>query len=629
MTLGLILSLCLVAPAQVTAAGNTWYVDDGGNDITGDGSPGNPWATIQHAIDDAGVTDDDTIIVGDGNYTENITVNKSLVIQSQNGAASTTITPADNGLDVFNITVDNVIISGFTISRTIFSLFAGIILSGTAGDQITGCTISNNILNNNVAGIWLDYADDNIISANNCDGNCFGIYLVNSRDNMITGNSCMNEIPTEGITSGIMLADSTYNTISNNRCNRNGNGITVYQNCFNNTISNNYCADNNHMGGSWIDGATGYGILLMGPAENNYIFGNTCGRYYDEDTSTDYDENEKSGICLSDYESAPSNNNIIAGNICNYNPQSGIRLDFDEDYNTGNILMGNTCNNNHSGISVSHSHYTVIFNNELEDNTQYGIYVTGDNAKGNRAIYNTITGNVYGIYATLEVFSDGIFIHSNNISGNSGYGVYNQDSEGTSGDDIDASNNWWGDASGPDDDAGGINGSGDKASTYVNCGEWADAQKDAPEILTTTETTTSSTTATAVSTATSITTSTSVAVSTSMQINIQTQTEISTVTIIITQSGTTTTFLILTTVTGSTTETTTLPGSTMTFTYSSTLTSTQSGTSAITTAIPPSITLTTTLTLTDETIDWTITIILTICGLLTGGVIVTIIIRRK
>jgi parallel beta-helix repeat protein len=258
MALILISSLCSVASTHVSAAGHTWYVDDSGNDGTGDGSSGNPWATIQHAVSDIGVTDDDTVIVGDGTYTENITVDKELIIQSQNGAAVTTITTG--GGDTIIISADNVTISGFTIS----SSFSGIYLHGEDANHVTGCTVSNNVLTGNIFGILLDYADDNTISANNCDGNSWGVFLLYSTSNMITGNSCMNGVATEGLVSGIYLDNSSDNTISDNRCNRNGDGIIVDAYCFNNTISNNYCADNNEMGGGWFNGATGYGILLRG-----------------------------------------------------------------------------------------------------------------------------------------------------------------------------------------------------------------------------------------------------------------------------------------------------------------------------------------------------------------------------
>ena len=54
-----------VAPRAKDAAA-TYYVDTGGNDTTGDGSSGYPWATITHALDT--VPDDSLILVRPGTY---------------------------------------------------------------------------------------------------------------------------------------------------------------------------------------------------------------------------------------------------------------------------------------------------------------------------------------------------------------------------------------------------------------------------------------------------------------------------------------------------------------------------------------------------------------------------------
>ena len=53
---------CLTAFAQ----GATYYVAPGGSDLTGDGSIGNPWATITHAVDT--VPDGSTVLVQPGTY---------------------------------------------------------------------------------------------------------------------------------------------------------------------------------------------------------------------------------------------------------------------------------------------------------------------------------------------------------------------------------------------------------------------------------------------------------------------------------------------------------------------------------------------------------------------------------
>jgi len=70
-------------PGQVTGfagGGTDYYVSTTGNDTTGDGSEGNPWRTIKHAISQA--VSGDTIHVASGTYVESgqIVIDKSLTI---------------------------------------------------------------------------------------------------------------------------------------------------------------------------------------------------------------------------------------------------------------------------------------------------------------------------------------------------------------------------------------------------------------------------------------------------------------------------------------------------------------------------------------------------------------------
>ena len=71
------------------------------------------YATIQAAVNAA--SPGDTIVVRDGTYIENIEVDKSLTIQSENGSDSTIVQAKDPDDDVFEITADYVNISGFTV----------------------------------------------------------------------------------------------------------------------------------------------------------------------------------------------------------------------------------------------------------------------------------------------------------------------------------------------------------------------------------------------------------------------------------------------------------------------------------------------------------------------------------
>ncbi len=70
----------------------------------------NDYPTIQQAINAA--SPGETIVIKDGTYAENVRVNKSVTIISENGSANCIVQAASND-HVF--AVDNVTISGFTI----------------------------------------------------------------------------------------------------------------------------------------------------------------------------------------------------------------------------------------------------------------------------------------------------------------------------------------------------------------------------------------------------------------------------------------------------------------------------------------------------------------------------------
>ncbi len=80
--------------------------------------------TIQGAINNA--TAGDTIIVRDGTYSENIDVNKTVTIRSENGAANCNVTAALSSDHVFDVTVDHVNISGFNVNGATGSSRSGI-----------------------------------------------------------------------------------------------------------------------------------------------------------------------------------------------------------------------------------------------------------------------------------------------------------------------------------------------------------------------------------------------------------------------------------------------------------------------------------------------------------------------
>lgn len=82
--------------------------------ITVGHTPGADYWNIQNAIDES--NEGDLIQVWYGTYNENIVINKSLTVESRDGASYTFIDGMGSGI-VVNIASDNVILKGFTVQN--------------------------------------------------------------------------------------------------------------------------------------------------------------------------------------------------------------------------------------------------------------------------------------------------------------------------------------------------------------------------------------------------------------------------------------------------------------------------------------------------------------------------------
>ena len=138
-----------------------------------EGEPFNPSSTpIQDAVNNASAGCCN-ITVKDGIYSENVNVNKRLVIQSENGSANCIINAANPNDHVFEVTTDYVNISGFTVKDA-----TGLNKTGIYLYNADHCIISNNIAANNYYGIELIghkcTVKDNIVQ-NNTE---YGIYVL-------------------------------------------------------------------------------------------------------------------------------------------------------------------------------------------------------------------------------------------------------------------------------------------------------------------------------------------------------------------------------------------------------------------------------------------------------------------
>ncbi|MCW7080506.1 MAG: right-handed parallel beta-helix repeat-containing protein, partial [Candidatus Methanospirare jalkutatii] len=372
------LFLCMLACVVCVASAKTIYVPD-------------DYEKIQWAVDNA--TAGDTIIVRNGVYVENIDINKPhLTIKSESGSANCVVQAANSNDHVFNVTADNVIISGFTVTGATGAGKAGIYLYNS-----NNCRIENVIASNNYNGIHLWDSSNNIIAINTASNNDDGIHLYSSSNNIIANNTVSNN------RCGIYLWDSSNNTIANNNVSNNRyGGIYLYYSSNNNTIANNnvsnnddgihlWDSSNNIIANNNVSSNDDDGIVL-GHSSNNTIANNTVSNNDDGialDSSSNntiannnVSSNNGLGICLED-----SSNNTIANNNGSSNNWYGIFLG----YSSNNTIANNNVSNNDDGIFLYYSSNNTIANNTVSNNDD-GIHLGHSNS--NTIYLNNFIGNV-------------------------------------------------------------------------------------------------------------------------------------------------------------------------------------------------------------------------------------------
>lgn len=364
------------------------------------------YTTIQEAVDAA--AEGDTVIVSDGTYQENITVDKPMTIRSENGAEYTFIQALDTGFHGFYVIADQVSIEGFTVT--------GVDVAGAAGICVAS-GYSRCIIRGNHVGT-------------ESSGNVYGIYLSESDDNHLEGNVVSNNTDY-----GVVVLRGTNNTLADNQLTANGRygiygweasgnqfigneflqgvsyGMVLSNDCDDNLISGNVFTDNyggirisyssgNRIVGNFCENGTAHAILVDHDSTNNRISGNECintsmgaGIQLWETGENDIFENQMSGntngIAFQTVTAAR-----VYANSCISNTQSGILLGFSSQENQ---VHENECTGNaEDGVGVYESSLNSIRSNDCSNNGRAGLYLL--TAQDNVFFQNNATGNVYGIW---------------------------------------------------------------------------------------------------------------------------------------------------------------------------------------------------------------------------------------
>jgi len=234
--------------------------------------------SIQAAIESVNIISGDTIWLGNITYSENVIINKKIIIRPISGV-NVTVTASNPNLPVFTINPNG---NGTTIQ-----------------DLIINGSINN-------AGVYINSAPANYILGNNITGNSNGIYLYNATENVISGNGISNNS-----LNGVFINTGFDNEVSSNKITYNGVAGINIQNSDDNCILSNIISNN------WD------GIYLNNSSTEvhfNQIIGNNRYGLYNLGNGTVNATNNwwgSNGPILSS--TGPSDINI-GGGIVTYNP---------------------------------------------------------------------------------------------------------------------------------------------------------------------------------------------------------------------------------------------------------------------------------------------------------------------
>ena len=474
------------------------------------------YTTIQAAVDAA--SSGNTISVAAGTYTESVSIDKSVTIM---GAGADQTYVESTGSPVMTVSADDVTIQDLEITddtqlvegiRVISPASSGLTVDhvdftnlGNSGSNAYGMNIMNSFTglsvtdSNFIAKVHEEYSRAIGIFAGNSlnlsnlgvTGSTFerlftGIYLRSAIDGFnITGNTFgpFQLSENHACVAGIYIGDGDdFNfdieniVVTNNTFTDYGRGVYVWNYGSDSTISSFEIYENTFTNSIWssairfivgLNGFEDYYIDGINVDNNVFTQGSDIGGNVALIDFRTYDATLKScNVAVTDneitfsggpYADAMYGIRFFAGGYPFYDSTVVKNNTFDG----GNV--GGSGSVPSTGINIYH--YSSDYSNWPSETLELDILnndITGfDNGV---CVYDAV-GTQYGGLPTGSIVN----VKFNNIYGNSSYGVRNDNEE-----TVDATNNWWGDVSGPTH-ADNPDGTGDAVSDNVDSDPWLGA----------------------------------------------------------------------------------------------------------------------------------------------------------
>lgn len=418
MTISKIIIGVFLAIALITQESwaTTYYVGKSGNDANScstaqSSTAGNRKLTIAAGV--GCLSAGDTLIVGDGTYTEEI----STIPSGSAGVGYTIIQAENNRLAIISTTTAD---GSSTAANGKFPIF----LESKAYIRIDGFVL------NGGESPFLVYPDgDHIelinstaklghqsgVKAYRCTNCLFDKNIVydNSRVNWPRGTSNVNATSWAG---GINLVLSSNSTISNNQIYWNhGEGMSCFRNCVNITMNNNIVADNWSVN-VYLDHSNG------GVVEGNLIYQSADARAYAYVGCCN--GNNASGIEISaeNYGETPILNNVkirrnivVNSSVCLNVARNNINVNW-----TNFEISGNSCFGDQHGLFIQNTGGTITefaIKNNLINIAGTNLYsaVLNPNTSG-----NTLSHNIYQASSVLFSYNGSDTSSYANWASNSG-----------------------------------------------------------------------------------------------------------------------------------------------------------------------------------------------------------------